>query len=73
MDENKILARVIHLECKVKAMVAEITKKQSGFNTAIAGQTKYLLNLQYLEVIGLQPELARELQEISNGINPTSS
>ena len=44
MNENKLLARIIHLECKIKAMVAEITKKQIGFNASIAGQTKYLLN-----------------------------
>jgi len=61
------------LECKLKAIVAEITKKQSGFNATIAGQSKYLLNLQYLELIGAQPELARELQEISNEINPAGS
>jgi hypothetical protein len=73
MDENKLLARIIHLECKVKSMAAEITKKQAGFNTTVAGQTKYLLNLQYQQVIGDNPELAHELQEISNNINPTSS
>ena len=70
MDENKLLARIIQLECKVKAMAGEINKKQSGFNAAIAGQTKYLLNLQHLEQIGLRPGLAQELQELSNAINP---
>ena len=70
MDENALLARIIHLECKVKAIVAEVNKKQAGFNELVAGQTKYLLNMQYLELIGDRPELANELQEISNGINP---
>lgn len=73
MDENQLLARIIHLECKVKSMVAEITKKQAGFNTTIAGQTKYLLNLQVQQLIGTEPDLARELQEISNSISPTSN
>ncbi len=70
MDENELLARMIHLECKVKAIVAEVNKKQSGFNSLIAGQTKYHLNLQYLELIGAKPELANALQKISNDINP---
>ena len=70
MNENELLARIIHLECKVKAIVAEVNKKQSGFNGLIAGQTKYHLNLQYLEVVGDRPELANELQRICNEINP---
>jgi hypothetical protein len=70
MEENELLARIIHLECKVKAIVAEVNKKQTGFNGLVAGQTKYLLNLQHLEFIGDSPELAKELQKISNDINP---
>ena len=77
MNENKLLARIIHLECKAESLEAELNRVSlqgdCTNNIDITGNTKHLLNIEHGKLVANNPELAKEIEEIINTVTNEGS
>ena len=68
MNENEMLARIIHLECKAQSLEAELNRVSLqgdwSHNIDITENTKHLLNIEHEKLIAHNPDLAKEIEEI---------